>query len=123
MNGKGKVAKTGVTQTLFILNGVPYSTERAYNALRMAGREDQRVRGLFIGRRGEPRQGRAEGVRGVLQRPAHARQGAGQGGPSLCGTCMDVRGLLDAQLIEGARRSTLAELAQWTATADKVLVF
>jgi len=36
---------------------------------------------------------------------------------------MDARGLLEAEMIEGARRSTLAELADWTAAADKVLVF
>ena len=41
----------------------------------------------------------------------------------LCGTCMDARGLADVDLIEGARRSTMGELAQATATADKVLVF
>ncbi|MDP1898605.1 MAG: hypothetical protein Q8K43_12040 [Sulfurimicrobium sp.] len=36
---------------------------------------------------------------------------------------MDARGLTDAELIEGARRSTLAQLADWTAEAGKVLVF
>lgn len=41
----------------------------------------------------------------------------------LCGTCMDARGLTEAELIEGARCSTMDELAQATATADKVLVF
>ncbi|MNG24092.1 DsrE/DsrF-like family protein [compost metagenome] len=42
---------------------------------------------------------------------------------ALCGICMDARGMTEADLIEGARRSTLAELADWTAAADKVLVF
>jgi uncharacterized protein involved in oxidation of intracellular sulfur len=41
----------------------------------------------------------------------------------LCGTCMDARGLTQAELVEGARRSTMEELAQITVTADKVLVF
>jgi len=36
---------------------------------------------------------------------------------------MDARGLTEAELVEGARRSTMDELAQATATADKVLVF
>jgi uncharacterized protein involved in oxidation of intracellular sulfur len=36
---------------------------------------------------------------------------------------MDARGLTDGELIEGARRSTMDELAQSTLTADKVLVF
>lgn len=42
---------------------------------------------------------------------------------ALCGTCMDARGFADADLIQGARRSTLAELADWTAQADRLLVF
>ena len=41
----------------------------------------------------------------------------------LCGTCMDARGLADGELTEGARRSTMDELAQHTLEADKVLVF
>ena len=41
----------------------------------------------------------------------------------LCGTCMDARGLTDAELIEGARRSTLDELAERTLVAERVLVF
>lgn len=40
----------------------------------------------------------------------------------LCGTCMDARGLTDDQVLAGALRSTLKELAEWTA-ADKMLVF
>jgi uncharacterized protein involved in oxidation of intracellular sulfur len=41
----------------------------------------------------------------------------------LCGTCMDARGLTEAELVKGARRSTMDELAQATVKADKVLVF
>ena len=42
---------------------------------------------------------------------------------ALCGTCMDARGLADSELIEGAKRSTLSQLADWTLEADKVIVF
>jgi uncharacterized protein involved in oxidation of intracellular sulfur len=49
-----------------------------------------------------------------------ARAGAQVG---VCGTCMDARGITDAEIIEGTHRSTLAELASWTQWADKVLVF
>jgi uncharacterized protein involved in oxidation of intracellular sulfur len=41
----------------------------------------------------------------------------------LCGTCMDARGLTDAEVVEGARRSTMDELAERTLAADRVLVF
>lgn len=48
----------------------------------------------------------------------------GKGGETgVCGTCMDARGLTDDELVEGARRSTLDELTDWTVWADKVLVF
>ncbi|MCK6508297.1 DsrE family protein, partial [Myxococcota bacterium] len=48
---------------------------------------------------------------------------ARNGEVGLCGTCMDARGLRDDELIDGAKRGTLAQLADWTAGADKVLVF
>jgi uncharacterized protein involved in oxidation of intracellular sulfur len=47
----------------------------------------------------------------------------GNGKVLLCGTCMDARGLGDDALMEGARRSTMDELASATTEADKVLVF
>ena len=40
-----------------------------------------------------------------------------------CGTCMDARGVTQAMLLEGAARSTIDELTDWTLAADKVLVF
>ncbi|MEY3954011.1 MAG: hypothetical protein RLZZ397_891, partial [Pseudomonadota bacterium] len=46
-----------------------------------------------------------------------------KGDVALCETCMDARGLKDEELIEGSHRSTLAQLADWTVSADKVLVY
>jgi uncharacterized protein involved in oxidation of intracellular sulfur len=46
-----------------------------------------------------------------------------RGTVGVCGSCMDVRGLQDGELVEGARRSTLEELTDWTLWADRVLVF
>jgi uncharacterized protein involved in oxidation of intracellular sulfur len=40
-----------------------------------------------------------------------------------CGTCLDARGLAEEQLVGGARRSRLEELADWTLWADKTLTF
>ena len=47
----------------------------------------------------------------------------GKGQILLCGTCMDARGLADTEMMAGARRSNMAELATLTLAADKVLVF
>ena len=41
----------------------------------------------------------------------------------LCGSCMDARGLGEADLIAGARRSSMDELASSGLEADKVFVF
>jgi uncharacterized protein involved in oxidation of intracellular sulfur len=48
------------------------------------------------------------------------RRGAEVG---LCSSCMDARGVHEEQLVAGARRSTLEELTDWTAWADKVITF
>lgn len=36
---------------------------------------------------------------------------------------MDARGIEETELISGAKRSTLAQVAEWTKEAHKVLVF
>lgn len=41
----------------------------------------------------------------------------------LCGTCMDARGMTAEDMMEGAHRSTMDELAATTVSAHKVLVF
>ncbi len=41
----------------------------------------------------------------------------------VCATCMDARGMAEERLVEGAHRGSMAELAEWTLWADKVLVF
>jgi uncharacterized protein involved in oxidation of intracellular sulfur len=41
----------------------------------------------------------------------------------VCGSCMDARGIGDEGLVSGTRRSSMDELTQWTANAEKVLVF
>lgn len=48
---------------------------------------------------------------------------AGKGQVLLCGTCLDARGIAQDETMEGARRSTMDELAAETIAADKVLVF
>jgi uncharacterized protein involved in oxidation of intracellular sulfur len=116
-----------MTSTLFIVNDAPYGNERAYNALRLAGtlaaREGQSVR-LFLM---ADSVGCAKSGQKVPEGYYNVQLMLGKvlrrGEVGLCGTCMDARGLRDEELIEGARRGTMAQLADWTAEADKVLVF
>ncbi|MEK7331477.1 MAG: DsrE family protein [Candidatus Eisenbacteria bacterium] len=40
-----------------------------------------------------------------------------------CGTCLDARGIGDAELVPGTRRSSLEELTAWTLDVDRVIAF
>ena len=111
--------------TLFILNEGPYGGERSYNALRLAKALSktggQSVRVFLMG----DAVGCAKAGQTVPPGYYNAGDMVRMAGAeiALCGTCMDARGLRDEDLVEGARRSTLKALAEWTAEADKVLVF
>lgn len=111
--------------TLFILNDAPYGSERSYNALRLAralGRKEGETVRVFL-------MGDAVACARAGQKVPAGYYNAGDmvrmvgGEVALCGTCMDARGLGEDQVVEGARRSNLQQLADWTAAADKVLVF
>lgn len=117
-----------MAKTLFVLNDAPYGTERSYNALRLAGalakREGQELKVFLVGDAASCAKGGQKVPQGyynieVMLR-AVGRHGAEVG---VCGTCMDARGIGEADLAEGARRGTLEQLTDWTAWADKVLVF
>jgi uncharacterized protein involved in oxidation of intracellular sulfur len=116
-----------MTATLFILNEAPYGSERAYNGLRLAGalaaRDDQKVRVFLMA----DAVGCAKAGQRVPEGYYNVQVMLGKvlrtGEVGLCGTCMDARGMAEAEMVDGAKRSTLAQLAEWTVEADKVLVF
>jgi uncharacterized protein involved in oxidation of intracellular sulfur len=115
-------------KTLVVLNDPPYGTERSYNGLRLAGalakREGQAVRVFLMGDAAACAKGGQQVPQGyynlgrMLQVVSQHRGEIG-----VCGSCMDARGLQDADLVPGPRRSTLEELTDWTLWADRVLVF
>jgi uncharacterized protein involved in oxidation of intracellular sulfur len=115
-------------KTLLILNDPPYGTERSYNALRLArnllAKESGEVRVFLLGDAAacaKAGQKVPQGYYNVADMlGAIARRGGTIG---VCGTCMDARGIGEAELAQGAHRSSLDELTAWTAAADKVLVF
>ena len=115
-------------KTLLIINDPPYGTERAYNALRLATtlikREGEEAKVFLMADAAacaKAGQTLPQGYYSLerMLRIFHARGG----GIGVCGTCMDARGLKEEELVEGARRSTMEELTDWTLWADKVLVF
>lgn len=114
---------------LLILNDAPYGTERTYNALRLAlallKTEPAAQITVFLmadavgaARRGQKTPDGYYNIERMLRRLV-----SGHGQLLLCGTCMEARGLAEAELVEGARRSTMDELAAQTLGADRVLVF
>lgn len=112
-------------QTLFILNDAPYGSERSYNALRLARtlakRDGDSVRIFLIGDAVACAKAGQKVPEGYYNAGDMVRMVGGEVG--LCGTCLDARGIAAGEIVDGARRSTLAELAAWTVEADKVLVF
>jgi uncharacterized protein involved in oxidation of intracellular sulfur len=113
---------------LFIVNDPPYGTERCFNAFRLAlallKDEEKPEISVFLmadavtcAKRGQKT---PDGyynlermIKGVTKRAEVI----------LCGTCMDARGIQDGELVAGAERGTMPQLAQLTIAADKVLVF
>ena len=116
-----------MTKTLFLLNDPPYGTERNYNALRLAGalskREGEEVKIFLIGDAAACAKAHQKVPQGYynleVMLAGSARRGVEIG---VCGTCMDARGITEGELVEGARRSTLETLTDWTQWADKTLV-
>ncbi|MFA5826075.1 MAG: DsrE family protein [Gallionellaceae bacterium] len=113
---------------LYILNDAPYGSERTYNGLRLAGaisrQEGNTVRVFLIGDAASAahrNQKVPQGFYNIGDMLGNVIRHGGEVG--ICGTCMDARGMGDGDIIDGTHRSTLAELAEWTIWADKVLVF
>jgi uncharacterized protein involved in oxidation of intracellular sulfur len=111
---------------LLILNDPPYGTERSYNGLRLAialAGKDAAVTVFLMAdavacaKRGQKLPQGYYSIERMLKPVLRA------GEVLLCGTCMDARGLSDEEIVQGARRSTMDELAERTLKADKVLVF
>lgn len=119
-----------MAKNLFILNDPPYGTERSYNALRLAPvlalakTEGQQVRVFLIGdaascakagQKVPPDYYNIGDMLGMV-----ARRDAAIG---VCGTCMDARGIAEAELVQDAHRGTMAQLTEWAAWADNIMVF
>ena len=116
-----------MTTTLFILNDAPYGTERSYNGLRLAKavskQPDQQIRVFLMGDAVACAKAGQKLPDGYYNAGDMVKMVAQAGEVGLCGTCMTARGIEDGELVPGAARKTLNDLATWTAEADKVLVF
>lgn len=117
-----------MTGALLILNDPPYGSERSYNGLRLAtslaGRPEVEVRVFLIAdavacaRRGQQVPKGYYNIEAMIG--ALVKRGGAVG---VCGSCMDARGIAEADLAEGCRRGNMDELTAWTLWADRVLAF
>lgn len=113
---------------LVILNDPPYGSERSYNGLRLAlslAKQPEVELRLFLMadavRCAQHGQKTAEGYYNIERMLTGLRV---KGVPiGACGTCMEARGMGDEAPIEGAHRSSMAELTAWTLWAGKVVSF
>ena len=114
---------------LIILNDPPYGTERSYNGLRMAHalvKNDPEADvtvflmadAVLCAKAGQRTPDGYYNLERMVRRVLSAK-----GRVLMCGTCLDARGLAEDDMLEGAARSTMEELAQTTLAADKVIVF
>ena len=113
---------------LLILNDPAYGTERSYNGFRLArglaSQEGAEVRVFLMGDAVTCALAGQKTPNGYynLERMLHSAVAKGvQVG--CCGSCLDARGMTDDRITEGARRSSLEELTEWTVSAEKVISF
>lgn len=120
-----------MNKTPFILNDPLYGTERSYSALRLAGslasRPDAQVKVFLMGDAASCAKAKQRVPQGsynvelMLQGPDSRHEVE----IAVCGTCMDARGISDAELADGARRGSGSQLTDWTdwnAWSDETLV-
>lgn len=112
---------------LVVVNDQPNGSQRPYNALRLASalskRADVELRVFLIGDAvacavaGQQLPDGHYHLDRMLKGLLHRAQ------VGWCGTCLDARGLSEELLVDGAHRSTLEELTDWTLWADRALTF
>jgi uncharacterized protein involved in oxidation of intracellular sulfur len=120
--------RRSILQALIILNDEPYGSERTYNGLRLAlslaKRPDVQVTVFLMAdavgaaRKGQKTPDGHYNLERMVKRMTLAPHQV-----LLCGTCVDARGFVEADLVEGTTRSTMEDLTTVTLAADKIAVF
>jgi uncharacterized protein involved in oxidation of intracellular sulfur len=113
---------------LLIVNGSAYGLDSTYNAIRLGASMSKRdgvvvtvfllgdgVTAAMAGQRTPDGYYKLDRMLGTVTRNG--------GSIECCGTCMDARGISEAMVMEGSRRSSMETLTDLTLAADKVLVF
>jgi uncharacterized protein involved in oxidation of intracellular sulfur len=115
-----------IPKFLFVLHDPPYGTERTYNGLRWAREvlnDDRNEVKIFLFAdaviSAMAGQKTPEGFYNIAKMlRALVNRGVIVGS---CGTCLDARGVSEDMTAEGVHRSSMAELAEWTLWAEKIV--
>jgi uncharacterized protein involved in oxidation of intracellular sulfur len=111
---------------LIILNDPPYGTERSFNGLRLAKALNQSDTHITVFLMADAVVCAKKGQKvpqGFYNIELMLNSVLRNDDVLLCGTCMDARAVTDEEILDGAQRSTMKELAQLTTDSEKVLVF
>jgi uncharacterized protein involved in oxidation of intracellular sulfur len=114
---------------LYILNDAPYGLEKTYNALRivMAIQKEHPETEIHIYLMADSvfaalkNQVTPSGYYNIERMLSSVIQKGGE--VRICTTCLQARGLFDAELIDGTEFGTLKHLSDWMINDDKVIVF
>lgn len=116
-------------KVLFILNHPPYGNEHCFNARRLAGAMAKKspetpttvflmADAVLCAKAVQKTPDRYYNIEQMLK---HLLTDGGK--VLLCGIRMDARRFVDSDIVDGARRSSMDELAENALHTDKVLVF
>lgn len=114
--------------TLLIMNASPYGNLHSYNGFQLArelAKNERNAVRLFLTGEATATARRSQWVPTCYSSIESilldvTRRGGKVG---VWFSSMDARGLQESELMEGAARSRLAELAEWMAWADRTMVF
>lgn len=114
---------------LLIINGAPYGSEKAYNALRIANQlnkehQEVEVRIFLMADGANCAIANQTTPNGYYNIERMMKLSLNKGAKvKICGSCAEARGLKNIPLVEGSEISNLAELTNWVVDSDKVLTF
>ncbi len=114
---------------LIVINSAPYGNENCFNALRlaMALQADAAKPELSLYLLGDavnaaiPNQMTPQGYYNIERMIQSVM--AHQGKAFACSSCLQARGLMEAELIDGIEITTMPEMAGLVVKADKVMTF
>lgn len=115
-------------KALIMINGSAYGLDSTFNAIRLAGslakRDGVELTVFLMGDGVSAAMAGQKTPDGYYKLDRMLSAVLREGAEVLCcGTCLDARGISEAMLVEGARRSTMEELADLVLQSEKSLVF